>query len=73
MSRTKATEVQLGIVERSSEAKECLIVGGRNRRGSGSLQEHPHVMAAQSDLVETVGQFMPKIVMVCGGCSRPED
>ena len=39
----------------------------------GAYKNIHDVMAAQSDLVETVGQFMPRIVMMCGDGSRAED
>jgi tRNA-splicing ligase RtcB len=47
---------------------------------SGGLDEVPgayknihDVMAAQRDLVEVVGEFIPRIVMMCGDGSRAED
>ena len=47
---------------------------------AGSLDEVPgayknihEVMAAQTDLVDVVGEFKPRIVMMCGDGSRPED
>ncbi len=47
---------------------------------SGGLDEVPgayknihDVMAAQTDLVEIIGEFRPRIVKMCGDGSRPED
>lgn len=52
----------------------------RVRLLAGGLDEVPgvykdihEVMAAQTDLVETLGQFEPRIVMMCGDQSRAED
>ena len=39
----------------------------------GAYKTIHEVMAAQTDLVEVVGEFMPRIVMMCGDGSRPED
>ena len=49
-----------------------LLAGGIDEV-PGAYKNIHDVMAAQDDLVETVGQFMPKIVMMCGDGSRPED
>ncbi|MGI9518421.1 MAG: RtcB family protein [Pirellulaceae bacterium] len=39
----------------------------------GAYKNIHDVMAAQTDLVEVVGEFMPRIVKMCGDGSRPED
>ncbi len=39
----------------------------------GVYKDIRQVMAAQQDLVEIVGEFMPRIVMMCGDDSRAED
>ena len=39
----------------------------------GVYKDIHEVMAAQHDLVEIVGQFLPRIVMMCGDDSRAED
>lgn len=49
-----------------------LLAGGLDEV-PGAYKNIHDVMAAQSDLVEVVGQFMPKIVMMCGDGSRAED
>ena len=39
----------------------------------GAYKNIHEVMAAQTDLVEVVGEFKPRIVKMCGDGSRPED
>ncbi len=39
----------------------------------GAYKNIHDVMAAQTDLVEVVGEFKPRIVKMCGDGSRPED
>jgi tRNA-splicing ligase RtcB len=39
----------------------------------GAYKDIHEVMAAQTDLVEIVGEFRPRIVKMCGDGSRPED
>lgn len=39
----------------------------------GVYKDIREVMAAQDDLVDIVGEFMPRIVMMCGDDSRAED
>ena len=39
----------------------------------GAYKNIHDVMAAQTDLVDVIGEFMPRIVMMCGDGSRPED
>ena len=49
-----------------------LLAGGLDEV-PGAYKNIHDVMAAQTDLVDVVGQFMPKIVMMCGDGSRAED
>ncbi len=49
-----------------------LLAGGLDEV-PGAYKNIHDVMAAQRDLVEVVGEFMPRIVMMCGDGSRPED
>ncbi len=49
-----------------------LLAGGLDEM-PGAYKNIHDVMAAQSDLVEVIGEFMPRIVMMCGDDSRPED
>ncbi len=39
----------------------------------GAYKNIHDVMAAQSDLVEVIGEFTPRIVKMCGDGSKPED
>jgi tRNA-splicing ligase RtcB len=39
----------------------------------GVYKDIREVMAAQQDLVDIAGEFMPRIVMMCGDDSRAED
>ena len=39
----------------------------------GAYKDIDEVMAAQTELVDSVGSFHPKIVLMCGDNSRPED
>ena len=54
------------------ERKVRLLAGGLDEV-PGAYKNIHQVMAAQSDLVEVVGEFMPRIVIMCGDGSRPED
>ena len=49
-----------------------LLAGGLDEV-PGAYKNIHSVMQAQSDLVDTVGSFHPKIVMMCGDGSRAED
>ncbi len=49
-----------------------LLAGGLDEV-PGAYKNIQSVMAAQADLVDTVGAFHPKIVMMCGDGSRAED
>ena len=49
-----------------------LLAGGIDEV-PGAYKNIHEVMAAQSDLVEVVGEFFPRIVMMCGDGSRAED
>jgi len=49
-----------------------LLAGGLDEV-PGAYKNIHQVMAAQTDLVEVVGEFFPRIVMMCGDGSRPED
>ncbi len=49
-----------------------LLAGGLDEV-PGAYKNIHEVMAAQSQLVEVIGQFMPRIVMMCGDGSRAED
>ncbi len=49
-----------------------LLAGGLDEV-PGAYKNIHDVMAAQTDLVDVIGEFMPRIVMMCGDGSRPED
>ncbi len=49
-----------------------LLAGGLDEV-PGAYKDIHEVMAAQRDLVDVVGEFEPRIVMMCGDGSRPED
>lgn len=49
-----------------------LLAGGLDEV-PGAYKSIHEVMAAQSDLVDIIGEFQPRIVMMCGDDSRPED
>ena len=49
-----------------------LLAGGLDEV-PGAYKNIHEVMRAQSDLVDVVGTFHPRIVMMCGDDSRPED
>ncbi|HEY6564203.1 MAG TPA: RtcB family protein, partial [Pirellulaceae bacterium] len=49
-----------------------LLAGGLDEV-PGAYKDIHAVMSAQHELVEEVGQFHPKIVMMCGDGSRAED
>jgi tRNA-splicing ligase RtcB len=74
MSRTKARE-KFNWREWQDHLREKnvrLLAGGLDEV-PGAYKNIHDVMAAQSDLVDVVGEFMPRIVMMCGDGSRPED
>ena len=49
-----------------------MLAGGINEV-PGAYKNIHDVIAAKRDLVDTIGQFMPKIVMRCSDGSRHED
>lgn len=55
-----------------AERNVRLLAGGLDEV-PGAYKDIHEVMAAQTDLVEPIGEFMPRIVMMCGDGSRPED
>lgn len=74
MSRTKAKSM-FNWKEWKDHLKKKnvrLLAGGLDEV-PGAYKNIHEVMAAQQELVEVVGEFMPRIVMMCGDGSRPED
>lgn len=53
--------------------REVRLLGAGIDEVPGAYKDIEQVMAAQSDLVETVGRFFPRIVMMCGDGSPAED
>ena len=49
-----------------------LLAGGIDEV-PGVYKDIREVMAAQTDLVDPIGQFTPRIVMMCGDDSPAED
>lgn len=58
--------------EHLSEKNVRLLAGGLDEV-PGAYKNIHEVMASQKDLVEVVGEFAPKIVMMCGDGSPAED
>ena len=55
------------------QKKNVRLLAGGLDEVPGAYKNIHDVMASQRDLVEVVGEFMPRIVMMCGDGSRPED
>jgi len=55
-----------------SDRNVRLLAGGIDE-APGAYKNIDEVMAAQTDLVDVLGRFHPKIVMMCDDGSRPED
>ncbi len=74
MSRTKAKkEFNWGQWKDHLKEKNVRLLAGGLDEVPGAYKNIHDVMAAQTDLVEIVAEFMPRIVMMCGDGSRPED
>ena len=74
MSRTKAKQMfnWKNWNEHLRQHNVRLLAGGIDEV-PGAYKDIHDVMAAQTDLVDVVGEFKPRIVMMCGDGSRPED
>lgn len=74
MSRRKAKEkYNFNAVRRDLEKKGIRVLAAGADEVPGVYKDIHKVMAAQSDLVEIVARFDPRIVRMCGDGSRPED
>jgi tRNA-splicing ligase RtcB len=74
MSRTAAKkQFNWGTWKDHLKQKNVRLLAGGIDEVPGAYKNIHDVMAAQQDLVDVVGQFMPRIVMMCGDGSRPED
>lgn len=74
MSRKAAkSKFQWRIWQEHLREKNVRLLAGGLDEVPGAYKNIHDVMRAQSDLVDVVGTFQPKIVMMCGDGSRPED
>ena len=74
MSRTKANDTfRFQAIRKDLEARGIHVLAAGSDEVPGVYKDIRQVMAAQQDLVETIGQFQPKIVRMCGDGSRAED
>ena len=74
MSRTKAkAEFKWEDWRDHLRQKNVRLLAGGLDEVPGAYKNIHDVMAAQQDLVEVVAEFIPRIVMMCGDGSRPED
>jgi tRNA-splicing ligase RtcB len=74
MSRTAAKkEFSWKQCHEQLERKNVRLLAGGLDEVPGAYKNIHDVMAAQADLVEIIGEFMPRIVMMCGDGSRSED
>ena len=74
MSRTRAkAEFNWKQWRDHLQQKNVRLLAGGLDEVPGAYKNIHDVMAAQQDLVEMVGEFMPRIVMMCGDGSRAED
>ena len=53
--------------------KDVRLLAGGLDEVPGAYKDIHQVMASQEDLVDVLGSFQPRIVMMCGDGSRPED
>lgn len=74
MSRTKAKqEFNWKSWKEHLKKKNVRLLAGGLDEVPGAYKNIHDVMAHQTDLVDVVAEFMPRIVMMCGDGSRPED
>ena len=74
MSRTQARrEFSWGPWRDLLRQRNVRLLSGGLDEVPGAYKNIHEVMAAQQDLVDIVGKFEPKIVMMCGDDSRAED
>jgi tRNA-splicing ligase RtcB len=74
MSRTAAIkQFNWNHWRRHLKEKNVRLLAGGLDEVPGAYKDIHDVMAAQTDLVEPIGEFFPRIVMMCGDGSRAED
>lgn len=74
MSRTKALEsFEWDKVNRVLKDRHVHLISAGLDEVPGVYKDIHQVMAAQADLVEVLGEFMPRIVKMAPSGERPED
>ncbi len=74
MSRRKAKEkYNWNATKRDLAEKGVRVLSAGADEVPGVYKRIEDVMREQSDLIETVARFDPKIVKMCGDGSKPED
>lgn len=74
MSRRQANDTfRIQAVRKELEERGVHVLAAGSDEVPGVYKDIRAVMAAQQDLVETVAQFDPKIVRMCGDGSKAED
>ncbi len=74
MSRTKAkAKYAFGTVRKTLAKRGVRVISAGSDEVPGVYKNIRQVMAAQTDLVEVVARFDPRVVKMCGDGSRAED
>ena len=74
MSRTQARQsFRWNQVRNDLERRGVHVLSAGVDEVPGAYKDIETVMSQQSDLVETIGRFDPRIVKMCDDGSRPED
>jgi tRNA-splicing ligase RtcB len=74
MSRRQAKDTyRFNAVQKDLAKQGIQVLAAGPDETPGVYKDIHQVMAAQTDLVEVVGRFDPKIVRMCGDGSKPED
>jgi tRNA-splicing ligase RtcB len=74
MSRTKAMQsFTWSAVKKLLAEREVTLISAGLDEAPGVYKDIASVMAAQTDLVEVLGRFDPKLVKMCPAGERPED
>jgi tRNA-splicing ligase RtcB len=74
MSRTKALQsFTWSAVKKLLAERDVTLLSAGLDEVPGVYKDVEQVMAAQTDLVEVLGRFDPRLVKMCPGGERPED
>lgn len=74
MSRNAAKQkFRFGTVRKELESRGVRVLAAGADEVPGAYKDIRSVMEQQSDLVETLGTFQPRIVLMCGDNSKAED